>query len=261
MELNSPAKLNLFFQVVAKRSDGYHEISSLFQAIDLFDRLFFHRADRDLLTCSDPSLPCDERNLVFKALTLFRSRYRLDFGVHIHLEKRIPIEAGLGGGSGNAATALWGLNVLAGEPATTPELIQLGAVLGSDVPFFFSLGTAHCAGRGEILETQALSGPLSGWIAKPDFGLSTPRVYKEVKIGENKKTNSRFFNDLELPAFRLEPRLISLKDKLKSMEFDEVVMTGSGTAFFCLGAAAPQPLDGVSFYPFRSITRHPSSWY
>lgn len=259
MRWSSPAKLNLTFQIVAKRSDGYHEISSLFQAIDLCDRLTFHRSQQDRLTCSDPTLPTDSTNLVSKALALFRSRYPFDFGVEIYLEKNIPQEAGLGGGSSNAATTLWALNELTGRPASLTELVQLGAVLGSDVSFFFSLGTAHCKGRGEILESASLPTLLSGWIAKPHFGLSTPAVYKEIKIGESSLRTS-YFNDLEIPAFCLEPRLALLKVELKKMGFAHVSMTGSGTAFFCLGSF-PQPLEGVTFFPFRSLLREPENWY
>lgn len=262
----SPAKLNLFFRVLRKRSDGYHEIASLFQAIDLCDTVTIEKTERDSLTCSDPELPCDSSNLAWKALYLFRQVFPFSFPIHIHLEKKIPIQSGLGGGSGNAATVLWGLNELCGRPATVEQLAEMGARLGSDVAFFFSTGTAYCTGRGEILEPVSLPQPIQGWLAKPTFGLSTPLVYKETRVDALPNRDPRkaiqnypcFFNDLEPAAFRLESRLIAFKNQLDAMRFDSVTMTGSGTAFFCLGK--PDAVDS-SLIPFLSLNRSLSSWY
>jgi len=267
IQLVSPAKLNLFFRVLRKRADGYHDIASLFQAIDLSDRLFLSWSDQDQITCTDPTIPCDASNLVSKALKIFRSRFPFDGCVTIHLEKKIPIQAGLGGGSSNAATTLWGLNELTGQRASISQLTEMAAAIGSDVPFFFSSGTAYCTGRGEILEPFDLPTPLSGWLAKPTYGLSTPLVYKETRIEELPPRDPRkalnaypyFFNDLEIPSFRLEPRLIPFRLELLKMGFEQVIMTGSGTAFFCLGGE-PNPVEGVSFYPFASLKRS-GFWY
>lgn len=262
--LISPAKLNLFFRVLRKRPDGYHDIASLFQAIDLFDRLFFSLSTHDQITCTDPSLPCDQSNLVAKALSLFKKRPP----IRIHIEKKIPMQAGLGGGSSNAATALWGINELSGRPLTGKDLLSLGAQIGSDVPFFLSSGTAYCTGRGEILEPFALPAILKGFVAKPLYGLSTPLVYQNTSLSELPPRDPlialqnypQFFNDLEIPAFRLEPRLIALRNQLQK-SFQQVVMTGSGTAFFCINGI-PKPIEGVQFFPFQSIQRpNPLEWY
>lgn len=262
----SPAKLNLFFRVLRKRSDGYHEIASLFQAIDLFDRLFVSEATSDQITCSDSRILCDDSNLVSKALHCFRKNYPVS-PVRIHIEKNIPIEGGLGGGSSNAASVLWALNERAGHPATVEELIEMGATIGSDVPFFFSKGTAYCTGRGEIMTPFSLPEPLMGYVAKPDYGLSTPLVYKEVaRIEFSKKDPLKslvnypeFFNDLEIPAFRIESRLKRLHEELQ-IHFKEVRLTGSGSAFFCLHGE-PKPIEGVKFYPFQSVQRPDLAWY
>lgn len=251
IEIPSPAKLNLSFRVLRKRPDGYHDIASLFQAIDLVDRLFFSWGHFDQITCTNPLIPTDSSNLVSKALSLFRSRFPFSRGVHIHIEKVIPIQAGLGGGSSNAATTLKALNQLTGNPATQQELIDLGAQIGSDVPFFFSSGTAFCTGRGEIMTPYQLPAPLSGWIAMPSFGLSTPLVYQNTTLSELPQSySSPYFNDLEYAAFRLEPRLTAIKEALLK-QFQIVTMTGSGTAFFCLDGA-PQPIEGIAFSPFQS---------
>lgn len=261
----SPAKINLFFRVLRKRSDGYHEIASLFQAIDLYDRIFITKASIDSLTSSDPELSCGSDNLVMKALALFRSRFPFSFGVSIHLEKRIPSQAGLGGGSSNAATILWALNELSGRPAALEELIEIGAKIGSDVPFFFSLGTAYCTGRGENLSPFALPHPISGWIAKPPFGLSTPLVYQETRVSElidrdpllSLGSYPAFYNDLEPAAFRLEPCLLDFKKELERQGFHSITMTGSGTAFFCIGGNP----DKKELIPFRGVFRDATDWY
>lgn len=263
----SPAKLNLFFRVLFKRPDGYHEIASLFQAIDLFDRLFFSFSERDQLSCTEAAIPCDSSNLVAKALALFRAKVPTP-PLSIHIEKKIPIQAGLGGGSSNAATTLWALNELMGCPLHLEELKHLGAQIGSDIAFFFSEGTAYCTGRGEILAPFQLPSSLQGTLAKPLFGLSTPLVYKQTcpqafqprDPVEALRAYPCFFNDLEIPAFQLEPRLLSLREELRK-SFAEVVMTGSGTAFFCL-KGEPCPIPGVTYFPFRAIQRQSlRSWY
>lgn len=257
MRLFSPAKLNLFFRVLKKRPDGYHEIESLYQAIDLGDYLTFS-IGKEQLTCTDPTLPCDQSNLILKAANLFRKKSGLEFGLQVHLEKNIPIQAGLGGGSSNAATTLWALNVLTGANVGVEKLKEWGAELGSDVSFFFSGGTAFCRGRGEIIEEMEPLPRLQGYLAKPPVGLSTPAVYQRVAL-PLPLSDQAFFNDLEPAAFSLMPELAELKDALYGMGFEQVTMTGSGTAFFCQGNVADPVLDGVRFIPVKAIQR--SDWY
>lgn len=230
------------------------------QAIDLGDWLTLIESKSDLLTCSDPSLSCGETNLVWKALRLFRSIHQFP-PVHLHLEKHIPVEAGLGGGSSNAATALWALNEFAGRPASLADLSRLGASLGSDVPFFFSSGSAYCTGRGEQVESVTLP-KICGTLEKPSYGLSTPAVYRETRVKELAETDPQatlntflngdphYYNDLEPAAFRIIPELASFKEGLQK-SFKNVLMTGSGTAFFCFGGKTT----------FSSIYRDQGSWY
>ena len=171
----SPSKLNLFFLIIDKRPDGYHQISSLLQAIDLGDTLHIDLAADDEMRCSDARLPTDRRNLVIKARDLFRAklaekREKSDFCAHIFLDKKVPMEAGLGGGSSNAATTLWALNHLLKSPFTDDELAQMGSEIGSDIPFFFSSGSALCSGRGEIVRPPGFIVPKEQvTIVKPDF--------------------------------------------------------------------------------------------
>ena len=240
LKLFSPAKINLFLRIMGKRPDGYHEIASLFQAIDLGDTLTFTLANEDQLTCSDPTLPCDASNLVSKAVALFRCKTGLNFSVSIHLEKRIPTQAGLGGGSSNAATTLWALNALHGNPYSDTELQTWSAEIGSDIPFFFSLGTAYCTGRGEKVRNLPPPNlpPLS--LIKPSEGLSTPAIFQALNLHECSTLDPEcllasfyegdpiYINDLEIPALRLCPALASLKKGCK------IFMTGSGTAHVCI---------------------------
>jgi 4-diphosphocytidyl-2-C-methyl-D-erythritol kinase len=271
----SPAKVNLFFRVLRKRDDGYHEIASLYQAIDLGDTLLVKLSEIDELSCSHPSLPTDESNLVLRAVRLFRHKTALPVYAKIDLHKQIPMEAGLGGGSSNAATTLWALNVLTGSPASLRELAEWSGELGSDISFFFSTGTAYCTGRGEQFQTlQELSFSEKLWIAKPSYGLSTPVVYKACTPSLFPSRDPRqvltqllegkcsYFNDLEIPAFQLMPQLETLKQELLSLGFSSVTMTGSGTAFFCFGPPTLKPqLPSIKFYETKPISRRGHQWY
>jgi 4-diphosphocytidyl-2-C-methyl-D-erythritol kinase len=272
MKILSPAKLNLFFRVLRKREDGFHEIVSLYQAVSLFDEIHLEFSLIDSLSCTDPTLDLGSSNLVMKALHLFRQTTKITDPIHAHLKKRIPVEAGLGGGSSNAASMLWGLNQLFGAPLSFEELICLSEKLGSDVPFFFSSGTALCEGRGEKIKNISPF-PFSAWVAKPFFGLKTPLVYQHTNcslldltdpyeaLNRIKNNKDGFFNDLEPAAFSLEPRLVDVKRKLIAAGFETVVMTGSGTAFFCLGSSNPELLSDVNFYFVENAQRKSDAWY
>lgn len=238
------------------------------RAISLGDTLYVERADRDSMSCTDPDLPSDSTNLVLKAARLFREKSKIDLHCRFRLIKRVPTQAGLGGGSSNAATALWALSQIAGQKIDLQELMEWSAELGSDVPFFFSLGSAYCTGRGELVKEKEGMAPLSFWIAKPASQLSTPKVYKNLNLKllperASLKAGdcSHYYNDLEQAAFLLEPSLITLKERLLQLGFQTVVMTGSGTAFFCLGPIQNPKIEGVQFYPATTIQRETGRWY
>jgi 4-diphosphocytidyl-2-C-methyl-D-erythritol kinase len=278
--------VNLFFHILHPREDGFHEIASLYQAIDLCDVVHVECASKDSFTCSDPLLPMDESNLVIKALHLFRTKTGIQKPLRIHLEKKIPMQAGLGGGSSNAATALWAFSKLLLSEENTiseQELRNWAVALGSDVPFFLSSGLAYCTGRGEVLTSTpplAYLGMDSFWIAKPQaIGLSTPLVYQTyrkdrgegfVRPGNPQDTlasfyteNPLFYNDLEIAAFSLLPSLKEIRDKLKdAVGFSTVLMSGSGTSFFCLGEPKSPELPGVSFFSVKPCMRkEQGGWY
>ena len=150
LELRAHAKVNLTLEVLGKRDDGYHEIASVVQTIDLHDTLTLETADELALECDRPELASPE-NLAFKAAALLKEETGYGNGASIHIQKRIPVSAGLGGGSSDAAAALVGLNRLWGLGLTTERLLPLAARLGSDVPFFLHGGTAMVRGRGELV--------------------------------------------------------------------------------------------------------------
>ncbi len=256
-----------------KRPDGFHEIASLFQAISLGDFLTIRPNDgTDHLTCTNPHIPTDQTNLILRAAHLFRAKTGIQRYFSFALDKRIPIEAGLGGGSSNAATTLWGLNEILGTEIEVDILREWAAELGSDVPFFLSSGRAYAEGKGEILTSQTPIAATSIWIAKPSEGLSTPDVYKQVVIEQLTKRDPRealhshctdrpiFFNDLEEPAFQLAPQLKDVKRALLQHGFEQVHMTGSGTAFFCFGSVNQPRLPNLQFFPAHFIHRD-EDWY
>jgi 4-diphosphocytidyl-2-C-methyl-D-erythritol kinase len=266
----SPAKINLFLRVVGKRPDGYHELSSLFQTIDLGDQLYFEVQAQDHLTCTDPSIPTDQTNLILKATDLFRRKTGLTIGLKVYLEKKIPSQAGLGGGSSNAATTLWAFNQIAGNIASLQELQNWSAEIGSDVPFFFSQGTAYCTGRGEKVASINPLDPRSFWVVKPPIDLSTPEIYRRVSLKQGNKAHNdldqflsspSYFNDLEQAAFEARPELVSLKSELLQYGFDTVLMTGSGSAFFCMGQGEIPSNSNLLAFSTRFINRPSFKWY
>jgi 4-diphosphocytidyl-2-C-methyl-D-erythritol kinase len=278
IRLFSPAKLNLFFRVIRKREDGFHEIASLFQTIDLGDDLVISLSHADELTCSDPSLTCGKDNLVRKALDLFREKSGLtDFHIRCHLTKRIPLQTGLGGGSSNAATTLFACNELAGRPVSRRELVSWAAEIGSDVSFFFSSGSAYCTGRGEITRDVDYDChrefPQPCYLAKPKFGLSTPEVYKacnpcELPLRDPGEVLEGFlqgrpewFNDLEPAACQVSLEFQKTMAVLRSYGFSQVTLTGSGSGAFCFGKSEPPRMDGVQFYSIRPLVRNVQGWY
>eukprot|EP00523_Entomoneis_sp_CCMP467_P006080 CAMPEP_0168720290 /NCGR_PEP_ID=MMETSP0724-20121128/1482_1 /TAXON_ID=265536 /ORGANISM="Amphiprora sp., Strain CCMP467" /LENGTH=350 /DNA_ID=CAMNT_0008766879 /DNA_START=8 /DNA_END=1057 /DNA_ORIENTATION=+ len=266
LSLFSPCKINLFLRIIRKREDGFHDLASLFQAIGFGDSLELTPIDgtADEFTCNMPGVPVDSSNLVLRALELMRTKTGVEQYFKANLIKQVPAQAGLGGGSANAATAMWGANQLMGDPASLEEMVEWSGDLGSDITFFLSRGTAYCTGRGEIMDS--IDPPLpSGTrlcIVKPNVGLSTPAVFKALEYdklstldadeellptflkGIDDVPDGYFINDLEFPAFKCLPELKELKDELLQEEgFDHVMMSGSGTSIFCLG----EPSDKKAF--------------
>ncbi len=273
IQLFSPAKVNLFFKLNGQREDGYHNLQSLFQAVSLGDTLTFKHSQKDSFKSNLELLGFNDQNSIIKALFIFRKETGFTSPIEIFLDKKIPTEAGLGGGSSNAATTLWGLNELFGRPASLETLFNWANKITSDSSFFFSAGTALCEGRGELVQNMPALLEESVWLVKPSRGLSTEKVYAESKnhtpitnkLDELlKKTYSKtpiYSNDLEPPAFALYPELKTLKEELIEQGFGSVFMTGSGSTLVCIGKNRPIAKKTVQIFPVRYISRPPNQWY
>ncbi len=258
MQLLAPAKVNLSFKVKARRSDGFHEIETLMATISLADRLTIEKSSRAgeiSFSCDDSSLPIGEDNLVVRAANLFRERTGNTTGLAIGLEKKIPHGAGLGGGSSDAAGTLLGLNDLFETKLPDGELVELAAVLGSDVPFFLARSAAVCRGRGELVTPVAIETSFRLLLLKPAFGVPTPWAYGHWKdsrelpgidYSPQEFGGLRFFNDLERPVFEKFVFLGHLKNWLRRQpEVAVALMSGSGSTLFALIRDGSEPGDLV----------------
>jgi 4-diphosphocytidyl-2-C-methyl-D-erythritol kinase len=255
MTVHAPAKLNLFLEVLGKRADGYHEIVTCMVALELCDSLKFTPARDLFLTCDEPSLTTGPDNLILKAARLLQWRTGCPQGAAIHLTKRIPIEAGLGGGSSDAAAALRGLNELWDLHLPTSDLQELAAELGSDVPFFVAAaGAAWCTGRGERIETIAALPELAFVLFCPGRGIRTAEVYRRLSVpaeprapdamraalasGAAPAIGRALFNRLEEAAWPLCPALPAIRRLVDQFDAAQPIlghqMSGSGSAYFAL---------------------------
>ena len=252
----APAKINLLLDVLHKRDDGFHEVEMIMTMVDLADRLTMEELPRDGIIISSQAgyIPLDEKNLAFQAARLIKERYNVRKGVYIHLDKHIPVAAGLAGGSSDAAAALRGLNRLWGLNIPQDELCRLGAELGSDVPFCVTGGTAVARGRGEKLEP--IVNPPQCWVvlAKPPINVSTADVYGRFRaagLREHPSTSAMrsaiergsfadvcagLGNVLESVTLELYPEVRQMKKTMQRLGADGVLMSGSGPTDFGLVA-------------------------
>ena len=186
MRILSPAKINLFLLITEKRSDGYHNLASLMCCIKLYDTVLLTFGSKSTtVSCVHPDVPEDETNLAFKAVDIFQKALGSYNGVKIIIEKKIPVAAGLGGGSSNAAAVLLGLNRHYGYPFPKDDLMKMGLSIGADVPFFIFQKPAVATGIGEHLESYEGLKPLKVLLVYPGFSVSTAQVYKKFNLGLN----------------------------------------------------------------------------
>ena len=271
MVLAAHAKINLTLEVLGKRADGFHEIRSVMQRITLTDTLTIERADEVTVKCSDPGLD-GPGNLVWRAAALLRGECDVSDGAALQLEKRIPVAAGLGGGSSDAAAALRGLNELWGLGLSGEQLRGLGARLGSDVPFFLlDSGCALAEGRGERLTALP---PLPAWwvvLVKPEVGISASAAYGALRRDEWSTgfATSRWLacargsgrlpdpvNALEAAALRAEPAAAEAKLALAEVGARSMAMSGSGSTYFALAereAEAYEMADRLGARGWRQV--------
>jgi 4-diphosphocytidyl-2-C-methyl-D-erythritol kinase len=251
IKIKSPAKINLFLEIKNKRSDGYHNLESIMQTISLYDELSFDLREKDIiLECSDKSLSVDETNIIYKATKAVQNHFKIDNGVKIYSKKEIPIGAGLGGGSSNAAATLKALVKLWNIKTTKTELEQIAAKLGADVPFFLTGGTALCEGTGEKITPLKSIDTLNIILVNPGFSVMTTDVYKKIKFPLTNQVKihrivfaicSGFFNiknaykccfnRLEEFVFPDYPEIVIIKNILNDLGCVSF-MSGSGATVF-----------------------------
>lgn len=259
LEKQSPCKINLLLNILGRRADGFHELETVIQPVSLYDRLSFMRASRGIeLTCNNPSLPTDSRNLVHRAADAFLAAANISDGVQIHLEKHLPLAAGLGGGSGNAATTLLALNELFEAPLTSDQLQTIAASLGSDIPFFLQTKPTLATGRGERIQPLDFFPALHGaWflLIYPGFGISTPWAYHQLQRFPAALNGTKgraqqliaglqrnhlvaaaagLYNSLEVPALEKYPLLQLFQEFLRANGAVAALMSGSGSSTFAL---------------------------
>ncbi len=264
LEKQSPCKVNLLLNILGKRPDGFHELETLMHPVRVYDRLTFARGGKGIrLTCSEPALPTDSRNLVYRAAEAFLAAAEIKEGVAIHLEKNIPLAAGLGGGSGNAATTLASLNEIFDSPLAMPRLKEIAASLGSDVPFFLQDQPALATGRGEKVESLSAFPALTDAafiLIHPGFGISTAWAYQHLarfpkalngqpgraqKLVQSLNSASletacdELYNSLEAPALEKYPLLVLYQEFLRSNGAAGALMSGSGSTTFALVKNVP----------------------
>ncbi len=250
MTLRAYAKINLGLQILAKRPDGYHEIETVFHQVNLFDEIeLIPNQEGIRLTCDNRDVPTDESNLCVKAAMLLQQITGVQEGVDIVLRKRIPLGAGLGGSSTDAAAVLRGLRKLWGLDIASDELRSLSTSLGSDVPFFIEGGTAYATGRGEVLETMELEVPYWILLVTPPVHVSTAWAYGNIRLNPNLRRENlkalvcehlqeprvlvnKLRNDFEPLIFREHPEVMRAKEILVRGGAEFALMSGSGSSIF-----------------------------
>ncbi len=255
LSLPAYAKINLAIDILGKRADGYHEVAMIMQSIDLADFISLSAAEQGIsLTTDCRDLPADADNLAWRAAALLQQVYGVKQGVHIHIEKNIPLAAGLAGGSADAAAVLRGLNLLWDLQLTNDDLETIGSQLGSDVPFCIDGGTVLATGRGEILTPIAPLMPCYVVLAKPPISVSTAWVYDNFKLehvikhpdipamiaaignGDRERFVNSAANVLETVTIKEYPILAELKKNMQQSGALLSMMSGSGPTVFGLAA-------------------------
>jgi len=281
IELPSPAKINLFLDLLGKRSDGYHDIVTVFEKIDLCDRIRLTRSGSGIEISSNlKELPLDKNNLVYRAYSLLKESYGVSAGVKIHIEKAIPVAAGLGGGSSNAAAVLRGLPILWDLDINISELVSIGKKIGADVPFFmFNHSFALGSGRGD--DINPIESALDMWhvIISPPVRLLTGEIYgdsslnltdnrPDVKIivraieqNDFEGIKKHLYNALEQVVNKRVTAVSGACDFVKKMGFDAIGVSGSGPTIFVLIREKKEAEKLREYFLGSSVSSmHEKSW-
>lgn len=270
-EISAPAKINLSLDIKFRRPDGYHEVDMIMQSISLADTLIFEPSEALILTCDHPLLATDQRNIAWRAVKIIQEFLGIDTGIKIHIQKKIPLAAGLAGGSADAAAVLIGLNRIWNLDLPLDQLLQLGLKLGADVPFCILQGTARAEGIGEKLTPLKSKILKPIYILTPDRELSTARVYQRyihqdvqhrpniervisaLESGDLGQLTTNWGNVLETSARAECGQLNEIDALFERVGMRYYLMSGSGPTMFVLDP----PRDAVA----ELEERIPKSWF
>lgn len=250
-QMKAHAKINLGLDVVGKLPNGYHEVRVVMQTVGIYDELTFSRTECGIMVTTDSEeLPIEEDNLIYKAANLMKDKYDIREGIHIHLQKNIPIAAGMAGGSADAAAAMKGISRMFGLDTSLLELMELGASIGADVPYCVIGGTALAEGIGEKLTPLEPAPECFVLVAKPDINVSTRYVYERLNVAAIEKHPDidgmvaaigkgslqgildRMENVLESVTVQEYPVVDALKQRMKELGAVNSLMSGSGPTVF-----------------------------
>ena len=251
IKLKAYAKINLGLDVVRRLENGYHEVKMVMQTVGIYDELTLEKAEQGIMVTTDSGeLPTDENNLIYKAARLIKERFGIEEGVRIHLQKNIPIAAGMAGGSTDAAATLKGMNELFQLGLTLQELQEIGVKIGADVPYCVMGGTALAEGIGEKLTALVPAPDCFVLVAKPDINVSTKYVYehldaagvakhpdidgmvKAIAQGSLRGVLDRMENVLETVTIPAHPIIDTIKSRMKELGAKNSLMSGSGPTVF-----------------------------
>lgn len=278
MSIRAPAKLNLFLEVLERRTDGFHNIASILQEIALVDRIALRRipGGEIRVRCATEAVPVDGRNLMVVAARRVQEETGTAWGVEMELEKHIPMGAGLGGGSSDAAAVLQALPGLWGMECRFEQRLAWAAAIGSDVPFFLHGGTCLCEGRGDRVRPLPCKGELEFVLAMPPWGIATAAAYgalepedfgcesadtlcEALAAGDGRAVGGALFNRFERPVCAMEPREAEVLAAARGAGFAAVCMSGSGSTVYGLvppggdGRALAEAVKGRCPYPIQTL--------
>ncbi len=269
LTINTPAKINFGLNVISKRSDGFHNIETIFYPLNICDTITFSESDKFVFETDNETLNSEKDNLIMKAKTELEDYSKKELNVKIHLSKKIPIGAGLGGGSSDAAAVLKALNKLFRLNIDSLKLNEMAAKIGSDVPFFLNPYPSFASSRGEVLEQIDFKIDYSIFLINPGIFVSTKWAYEKVmpakpdlsllesyKRGRLKLENFKEYikNDFEKPVMEEFQAIRKLKDELYEMGADFALMSGSGSSLFAIFRNPVLAAEAKEFYENQYFT-------
>lgn len=266
--ISNPAKINLYLDVLGKRPDGYHELQMIMQRISLYDDIYVSKTNSGIeVTCDKAHIPTGEKNIAYKAAKVFKDKFGIKEGVRVHIKKMIPDGAGLGGGSADASAVLMAMNEIFDVHLKKKDLIDIGRMVGADVPFGLFNGTALAEGIGENLTGVKINTRPYVVLVKPEFSISTASVYsrymvnkrpeqycvegmiKALENGDVNEIGKNLYNSLETVSCKDFPEIDDIKRKLIELGAKGSLMSGSGSAVF--GIFDDKELADKSFSLFK----------